>query len=177
MRIQRRFGFYSQAVLLATPVSHIKNWILLLVVILSAPVSAQCDWTEERAIPNLKEWRVAQCSSENKLKFNGEFEKSVNFSLESSVGCPECNFVWAIESADKRYVFVYVKNAKYQTNGWLFDAKSGKTLLFIDNSRPKARHFKPEFVAHSKLRITHAGVGYKVDDVYEKTGDNWLKIN
>lgn len=137
------------------------------------PVFANCIWSETKAIPNLKTIVVSQCLADNKLRLNEELELVVNFELEDVSDCPECNFVWAKKSPNEETVFVYVENSKYQRNGWLIDIKNNRSLLFVDTSEPKGRHYIPEFIDDSRLRIRHAGMGYKNDEFYVLTNGKW----
>lgn len=142
----------------------------------STTILAECEWSKSEPVRNLRSVEVAYCGNLNALRINRKITLRVNFDIiRPSLDCPECNFVYAKQSPLKDLIYLYVQNDRYQRNGWIIDLKNPDHTYFIDDSNPKGRHYKAEFITASTLKITHAGMGYKTEELYVLSDKKWVK--
>ena len=147
----------------------------LLLLLLSSLSKAECIWSSSSEIANDASLYYRTCDQGKMLEISGVvLPPKIEFYLPTPE-CPECNSLWAKKSPDGQTVLVWVENNSYKRNAWIIDMPSHSVKLFSEDSFGK--HYLPEFVSNTELLVKHAGMGYRTDLIYKKTGQSWSLVS
>jgi hypothetical protein len=158
-----------------TESTYMKLSIGILALLAPTFAIADCEWSDEFPILNERKLSFQECVAEKRIRIDGiEVQANIDFKIVHA-NYPEGNTIWSVHSPDNKTAVVYIENSDFQRNAWVIDPKSKDVLLFIDHAEGK--HFIVEFDADDRFRIIHAGMGYRVDYLYERVNGSWANTD